>query len=211
MNELWHVIRTTAHREHAVALSLSEQGIRSFCPMQILTTVTRGQFHEQYAALFLTYVFAYFTSDDPYRWHEIMNTSGVIEILGGGEPTPVEPGIVESWIARANDKDIIEDLAKTIADLRRGYKVGDEVRLLRGMYTATTGTVAWIDDATDKVGVKISMLGRFGMIIRGTTELELVAHAPEPFLSRRGHRRSGRRGHRARVEAYAKYWNKHLP
>lgn len=204
------MVKTTAHREQAVARFLVSQGIRTFCPMQILTTVLRGQSQEQYRALFLTYVFAQFVSDDPYVWHTIMNTTDVIEILGGGTPMPVEPGIVEDWMARADDEGLIPDLAKTLADLRRGFKLDDEVRLSRGPYNAITGTVVWINDATQKVGVKISMLGRIGVIIRKTTECELFASAPGLVLSRRGHRRSGRRGHRARAEAYAKYWRKTL-
>jgi len=211
MTKSWHIVRVTAGREYAVALSLVGHGIETFCPMQILGSVVRGQFREDYRALFTTYLFARWQTDDPHQWHLIMDTSGVIEILGGSDPKIIKPGVVEDWIERADQRGVIEDLAQTLADLRRGYKLYDEVRLTRGLYNAITGIVVWIDDTTQRVGVKISMLGRIGVIVRKTTECELLVPAPGTTLSRQGHKGGGRRGRRARAEAYAQYWRKILP
>jgi Transcription antiterminator len=211
LNEAWHVIRTTAGQEHKVSLLLRDQGMPTFCPMQSLISLVRGKLREQYRALFLTYVFGYWQADDAHQWHVIMNTPGVIEILGGSEPTPVAPGVVESWIKRADDKDIIKDLVKSLADLRRGYRLDDEVRITRGGHNVLTGVAVWIDDTRQQVGVKVSMLGRTFVIVRCTTDCELAALAPALLLRRRVHLRGGRRGHRARVKAFAQHLRKTLP
>jgi transcription antitermination factor NusG len=213
MNESWHVIHTIAHRERAAALLLCEQGIDTFCPMQVLNTLVRGQTQESIHALFLGYLFAYWDSNNAYQWYTIMNTSGVINILGGGTPTRIEPGVVEDWIARAGDQDVIEDLVQSIADIKRGYKLHDEVRISRGAYDMLLGTVVWIDDTKQQVGVKVSIFGRTLVIVRRTTDCVLHALAPlsSSTLRRRGHLRGGRRGHRARVKAFSTYLDKNSP
>jgi transcription antitermination factor NusG len=213
MNESWHVVRAIAGRERAVALLLDEQGIKTFCPMQLLPSLVRGQAQTRYHALFLGYVFAYWETDNAHQWYTVMNASGVIDILGGGTPMRVAPGVVEDWIARAGDQDVIEDLSKSIADMKRGYKLGDEVRITQGVYDVLSGTVVWIDDAKNKVGVKVSIFGRTVVILRRTTDCTLHALAPvsTTTLSRRGYMRGGKRGHRARVKAFADHIHKNPP
>jgi transcription antitermination factor NusG len=162
----WHVIRTASNQERAVAKELKEQNLVSFCPMTTVTSVKRGKLSEGYQALFRNYAFGEWDSDDPHEWHKVKSTTNVVNIIGGERPVPIEDGVIESWQRRANDRDIVTDLTDIVADLRRGYRIGSEVRLQRGQEDAMRGMVAWVDDPRQMVGIRLDLLGRQPIVFR---------------------------------------------
>jgi transcription antitermination factor NusG len=199
----WHVIRTTSNQERQVSKDLQDQNIPAFCPMTTVSVVRRGKSTESYQALFRNYAFGNWESDDPHQWHAVNKTSGVVNIIGGEKPVPVVPGEIESWQRRAQERDIIGDLTETVADLRRGYRIGSEVRLQRGQMDAMTGIVVWVDDVAQTVGIRLDLLGRQPIVVRRQRDVESTAK-PIP-LNHKRRTRGGKRGTKVRQRAFANH------
>jgi transcription antitermination factor NusG len=200
----WHVIRTASNQERAVAKELKEQNLVSFCPMTTVTSVKRGKLSEGYQALFRNYAFGEWDSDDPHEWHKVKSTTNVVNIIGGERPVPIEDGVIESWQRRANDRDIVTDLTDIVADLRRGYRIGSEVRLQRGQEDAMRGMVAWVDDPRQMVGIRLDLLGRQPIVVRRQHEVESTS-TPLPAHNPKRRKRGGRRGTKVRQRAFANH------
>lgn len=199
----WHVVRVVSNQEKSVSDCLSEAGITSFCPMTKVATVRRGRVIETRQALFRNYVFGHWAGDSAGDWHTVRATQKVLGIIGGATPSPVEAGVIEAWQRRAGAGGDIDDVAATVADLRRGYRVGSEVRLQRGRDDAMVGTVVWVDDRSRRTGVRLDILGRTPVVVRHHSDLESVSAPPENTVRRR--RRGGRRGSKVRERAFANH------
>lgn len=193
----WHVIRTASNQERSVSRQLNDQNLQAFCPMTTVPVVRRGRIREEYQALFRNYTFANWDATDASLWHKVRKTDHVINIIGGETPAPVEAGVVESWQRRARDHDIIEDLTSTVADLKRGYRVGSLVRLQRGREDAMQGIVVWVDDKLQTVGVRLDLLGRNPIVVRRQRDVE-----PVSLPTKRRRNRGGKRGNRVRQQAF---------
>ena len=198
----WHVIRTSSNQERAVSTDLKDQDITAFCPMTTVNVVRRGKSHENYQALFRSYTFGNWESEDPHLWHDVNNTDGVVGIIGGETPVPLASGEIESWQRRAQDRDIIGDLTETVADLRRGYRIGSHVRLQRGQLDAMQGIVVWVDDPSQTVGVRLDLLGRQPVVVRRQRDVESTSTQVPPARRRRG----GKRGTKVRQRE----WQRHV-
>jgi transcriptional antiterminator RfaH len=200
----WHVVRTSSSQEQDVSRQLKDQGITAFCPMVTVNIVRRGKIKEQCQALFRNYAFGEWETDDPHQWHKVADTSHVVNIIGNERPIPVAPGVIESWQRRAKDRDVIVDIASVVADLKRGFKVGSEVRLQRGRMDALTGQVVWVDDNRQTVGIRLELLGRQPVVVRNQKDVE-SASTPLPPNNKKPRSRGGKRGTKARQRAFANH------
>jgi transcription antitermination factor NusG len=199
----WHVLRTRSDREHSVATALQNSDIPAFSPQIVVTQIRHGRRIERRQALFRNYAFAQWDGEDAQAWHRVNDTKDVYSTIGGGNPVEVEPDDIEKWRNLAPDTE--SAVEKTLADLRRGYKIGSKVRLQKGRDDAMVGFVVWFDDRAQKVGIRVDILGRQPVVVRRQNEIE-SADAPLPpkgEVSRR--RRGGKRGTRARKQAFANY------
>lgn len=203
MSASWHAVRTVSNREKEVAKHLQDSDIPAFTPMVTVTTIRNGRSIERRQALFRNYTFSQWENSDPKLWHSVKDTRGVIKIIGGEHPTPIQPGVVEHWQQCASDAVSAAELEATLADIRRGYKVGSAVRLQKGRDDAMKGIVAWVDDREQRVGVRVEILGRQPIIVRNQRDVEAV-DAPLYKQARR-RQRGGKRGTRARKQAFVKY------
>jgi len=198
----WHVIRTVSNQEKAVAAQIEESGIESFCPMTRVTSVRHGRVRETRQALFRNYTFGKWDGDDATLWHRVHDATGATGIIGGEHPKPVEPGVIEAWQRRAREDGEVDDVAGTVADLKRGYRVGTEVRLQKGRDDAMIGIVVWVDDRTQRVGVRVDILGRQPILVRRQNDVESVG---APLKTERRRSRGGKRGSKVRQRAFANY------
>jgi transcription antitermination factor NusG len=198
----WHVIRTVSNQENAVAAQIKESGIESFCPMTRVTTVRHGRVVELRQALFRNYTFAKWDGDNAQQWHAVNSAKKLLGIIGGEHPTQVEPGTIEEWQRRADSDGEIVDVAGTVADLKRGYRVGSEVRLQKGRDDAMIGIVVWVDDRAQRVGIRVDILGRTPVVVRRQREVESVG---APLKTERRRSRGGKRGSKVRQRAFANY------
>ena len=81
-------------------------------------------------------------------WYLVRNTRGVTGFVGpGSKPTPL------------SEEDILS-LGDTHQVTRIDIAVGDEVRILAGLFETFTGKVTEIDDVNKKVKVTVNMLRR---------------------------------------------------
>jgi transcription antitermination factor NusG len=197
----WHVVIVRSGSECDIAADLNRSDIETFCPLQPLTIVRFGQILHSYKAIFAGYVFARWQSESADQWHLIRHHQNVLGILGGEFPMPIPEGVVESWQARADDDGIIVDMLECLADLRRGFKVGDRLRISHGSYQAIEGVCVWVDDKTQKVGLKIALLGRECVLIRRYRDVE----SPFAPVAKPPRRRGGRRGNAVRKAAFQRY------
>ena len=81
-------------------------------------------------------------------WYVVRNTRGVTGFVGSGnKPTP---------LSETNFASIFEQPQQTRLDIQ----VGDEVRILSGLFENFTGKVVAIDKATQQLSVVVPMLKR---------------------------------------------------
>ena len=81
-------------------------------------------------------------------WYVVRNTRGVTGFVGSGnKPTP---------LSETDFASIFEPATQTRLDIQ----VGDEVRILSGLFENFTGKVSSIDSATQKLQVVVPMLKR---------------------------------------------------
>lgn len=199
----WHVLRTKSNREDAVAAALRKSDIPAFSPQVLVTQIRHGRRIERKQALFRNYAFAQWRGDDAQAWHRANKTRDVYSTIGGEFPVEVLPDDIEKWRDLAPDTE--SEVEKTLADLRRGYKIGSEVRLQKGRDDAMVGVVVWVNDPDQKVGIRVEILGRQPVVVRRQSEVER-ADAPLPAQGEvRRRRRGGKRGTRARKQAFANY------
>ncbi len=87
-------------------------------------------------------------------WYIIRNTTGVTGFVGpGSKPVPLT-------------EEEVEALGVDVREVFDEYAVGDNVRIVSGVFTDSVGIVEKVDKAAKKVYVGILMMGK-------TTQLEL--------------------------------------
>ncbi len=102
-------------------------------------------------------------------WFVVRNTPGVSGITGssgkGAKPFPVPREEIEPVLKRMkiDDPDIYSD-----------YKIGDEVKLINGMFRDSEGTIKSIDTEHGEVVVQIMLFGRPNEIPAKFSDIEKV-------------------------------------
>lgn len=156
----WFVLRVRYMWETKIATAVVElgNGYRSFCPVYRSVVVIRGRKTSIDVPLWTTYVLADWPDDGGTSWHDVMDLDGVIGVIGGATPMPVQESEVAEWMAQADENGVVTSMDALLARIRRGYGRGDRVKIEGGPFDGATGTCNWYDDSG--VSVKTTLLGR---------------------------------------------------
>lgn len=156
MTPNWHVLRTYYQREQRVVERLSTLlGVgNSFCPAVRSAAMHRGRSLTRITAAYSGYAFARWQASDGNCWRAIKDTYEVVDILGKENPWPMFPGVVEDWIARADDESVIPGLEPPPKYLNRGFSAGDHVRLTHGAFEYVLAYVDWMDGSGVHLQIK---------------------------------------------------------
>lgn len=102
-------------------------------------------------------------------WFVVRNTPGVSGITGssgkGAKPFP---------IAREEIEPVFKRIGIDDPDMYSAYKVGDEVKIVSGMFMDSEGTIVSINSETSTVEVEITLFGRTQDIPAKFSEIEKV-------------------------------------
>jgi transcriptional antiterminator RfaH len=86
-----------------------------------------------------------------HRWRSVNGTFGVASLIMGGEqPTPVPPGVVEALVASCESSGVVR--------LDDGLEIGQKVRILSGPFAQTLCRLAHLDDR-GRVRVLLEIMG----------------------------------------------------
>jgi transcription antitermination factor NusG len=162
--ERWYVAVTLPRKERFAAANLTNQGYRSFLPLQLVSRRHARRFRTELAPTFPRYIFVIL---DPkgQRWRSVNGTFGIQHLITDGEsPVPVKPGVVETLVQSTDPRGALVYQADEFA-------VGDEVRLLAGPFAGSLGVLQRLDGA----GRVQLLLDWLGGPIRVTARLDMVA------------------------------------
>jgi transcription antitermination factor NusG len=136
--ERWFVARVLAHREASAQLNLHRQGYRTFSPRVRRTVRHARAMRNVVAPLFPGYVFVILDLSAD-RWRAVNGTIGVASLIMGGEqPMPVPPGIVEALIAATESSGMVR--------LDRDLDIGQKLRILSGPFAERLCRLTHLDD-----------------------------------------------------------------
>jgi transcription antitermination factor NusG len=162
--ERWFVARVLPHQENRAQFNLHRLGFRSFLPRLRRTVRHARRSLETLQPLFPGYIFVIIDLSKD-RWRSVNGTFGVASLIMGGEqPRPVPPGVVEALIVSYESCGAVR--------LDDGLEIGQKVRILSGPFAETLCRLAHLDDR-GRVRVLLEIMG-----MEVTTQLERSAIAP---------------------------------
>ncbi len=185
----WYVINTFSKREHqvkedilarAAAFQVQDKIIRVICaeheePVfdedgkpKLTKNKETGKMEQKKKVLnyYPGYVFVEMVMDDQ-TWFIVRNTPGVSGITGssgkGAKPIPIPREEIEPVLKRMH----IED-----PDMYSDYKVGEEVKVLSGLFGDSIGTIESVDAEKSEVTITVIMFGRPQQITEKFSNIE---------------------------------------
>lgn len=134
MSEIrWYVAATSVLREDVAEINLVRQGFRTFLPRRRTTVRQPRRFTTGHSAYFPGYIFISLDLERD-RWRSINGTLGVKSLLpGGGPPTPVPKGFVESLIEATDEAGFVS--------LQPSLSAGARIKPLSGVFVDFIGTI----------------------------------------------------------------------
>jgi transcription antitermination factor NusG len=148
--ERWFVARVLSHQENRAQLNLHRLGFRSFLPRLRRTVRHARKLRDTLQPLFPGYIFVIIDLSK-HRWRSINGTFGVASLIMGGEqPRPVLPGVVEALVASCESHGVVR--------LDDGLEIGQKVRILSGPFAETLCRLARLDDR-GRVQVLLEIMG----------------------------------------------------
>jgi transcription antitermination factor NusG len=148
--ERWFVARVLTHQENRAQLNLHRLGFRSFLPRLRRTVRHARKLRDTLQPLFPGYIFVIIDLSK-HRWRSINGTFGVASLIMGGEqPRPVLPGVVEALVASCESHGVVR--------LDDGLEIGQKVRILSGPFAETLCRLARLDDR-GRVQVLLEIMG----------------------------------------------------
>jgi transcriptional antiterminator RfaH len=162
----WYVVRTKPRAEAFAAANLRSKSVEVFYP-RLASRLVRAVAGAQAAEpLFPGYLFARLALERDY--HVVAWTPGVAHLLGlgGGQPSPIDEGIVSSLRHRANGGEILVP--------RPLLRVGDPVEIRSGPFAGLLAVVDRPCSAAGRVQILLDLLRR-------QTRIDLPASAVAPL------------------------------
>ena len=148
--ERWFVARVLTHQENRAQLNLHQLGFRSFLPRLRRTIRHARKLRDTLNPLFPGYIFIVIDLSK-HRWRSINGTFGVASLIMGGEqPMPVPPGVVEALIVSCESHGVVR--------FDDGLEIGQKVRILSGPFAETLCRLAHLDDR-GRVRVLLEIMG----------------------------------------------------
>lgn len=152
----WYVVHTYSGYENKVKANLDKSVenngmqdlIGEVCiPIEEVLEIKNGKSHILQRKRMPGYVLVHMVMTNE-SWYIVRNTRGVTGFVGtGNKPSPL------------SDEDYAELMA-AIPVTRLDVELGDDVRILNGIFENFTGRVSAIDVATKRVTVLVEIMGR---------------------------------------------------
>lgn len=157
----WFVVQVLSTHEKKVKKTLEDNrslmGMADFIeeillPIENVSEVKQGKTSVVEKRLWPGYLLVKMTLNDD-SWQYIKNTTGVVDFLGGGSPTP---------LTDAEVADILKDLAEKQNKVtqRHKFEVGDRVKIIEGVFVNFIGTVIEVFHEKGRLSVMVSIFGR---------------------------------------------------
>jgi transcription elongation factor/antiterminator RfaH len=149
--ERWYAVHTLPFAEARAEGHLHNQGFRTFQPKRQKTIRHARRLSTVEVPYFPRYLFIVLdmTRD---QWRSVNGTFGVSRlVMWGDRPHPVPPGVVETMIASADPRGILQ--------LARKLQVGGRVRLMAGPLAEQLAILDELDDS-GRVRLLLDILGR---------------------------------------------------
>jgi transcription elongation factor/antiterminator RfaH len=149
--ERWYAVHTLPFAELRAEGQLRRQGFQTFQPKRHKTIRHARRLSRVEAPYFPRYLFIVLDLAR-HQWRSVNGTFGVSRlVMCGDEPHPVPRGVVETLIAAADSRGILQ-LARTL-------QVGDLVRLMAGPFAEQLAILDHLDES-GRVQVLLDILGR---------------------------------------------------
>ncbi len=160
----WNVLRVRHGHEHEVAVTIEGfgEGFRSLNPRYRAVDIVRGRKVHRMYSCWSNYVLADWPVGDGVAWHRVMDVVGVIGVIGGEHPTPVTEEVINRWLAQMDDDGVITALDVLLERLKRGYGVGDRIRIEGGPFHDYRGVCDWFDAR----GVSVNLEALQGQLVK---------------------------------------------
>jgi len=157
----WYVVQVLSGHENKVKKAIEEflepKGMNDFIleivvPSEKVSEVKRGEQKVTEKKLWPGYILVKMNLTDE-SWAYVKNTTGVIDFLGGGVPTPVSNHEVE---------EIQKDLEEKKNDVvhKHKFEIGDKVKITDGVFINFVGTITEVFHDKGRLSVLVSIFGR---------------------------------------------------
>lgn len=157
----WYVVQVFSSQEKKVKKGLEEhlglKGMTDFIsdillPTENVSEVKKGQQQVVEKRLWPGYLLVKMQLNDE-SWQYVKNTNGVIDFLGGGNPTPLTDGEVAEMLRDLEDK-------KQKVTQKHKFAVGDRVKITDGVFVNFIGSVTEVFHDKGRLSVMVSIFGR---------------------------------------------------
>ena len=155
----WYVAHTYSGYENKVKINLEKliekRGLGDLIfdiriPMETVTEIKNGAEKEVEHKVFPCYVYVKMVMNDE-TWHAVRNLQGVTGFVGpGSRPTPLSEEEV-----RALGLEQVESEAETTRRVTLDFAVGDNVKVISGLFEGYTGVVQSIREDNSQVTVLV--------------------------------------------------------
>ena len=148
----WYVALTKSRYEDTAHFYLRSRGIEVFHPKLVLPTPNNSG--RQVLSLFPSYIFVSIDASSS-DYFQVAWCPGIRKLVGfGGEPSPIETGIVDFLREQTDGKGLIV--------ARSNLKVGDEIQIIDGPFKGLAGIIQQPPDSKTRVSVLMRIRSRAG-------------------------------------------------
>jgi len=157
----WYVVQVFSTQEKKVKKALEEhlelkgmgdQIEEILFPTENISEVKKGHQHVVEKRLWPGYLLIKMNLNDD-SWQYVKNTNGVIDFLGGDNPTPLTDREVGEILKDLEDK-------KRKITQKHKFEVGDRVKITDGVFVNFVGTVIEVFHEKGRLSVMVSIFGR---------------------------------------------------
>ena len=149
----WYVVQTQPNCEAKAFLHLGRQGFAPYLPRYERRRRHARRIETVAAPLFPRYLFVA-VDMAVQRWRSIQSTIGVSRLVcNGDDPAAVADGVVDGLRRREDERGFVQ------FDARPRFAVGDQVRIVDGIFASYLGLFDGISDG-ERVAVLLELLGR---------------------------------------------------
>ena len=157
----WYVVQVFSSQEKKVKKALEEhrekKGVADLIqevllPTENVSEVKQGQQHVVEKKLWPGYLLLKMILNEE-TWQYVKNSQGVIDFLGGNNPTALSDNEVQ---------EILRDLAekKEKVTQKHKFEVGDRVKITDGVFVNFAGTVTDVFHDKGRLSVMLTIFGR---------------------------------------------------
>lgn len=157
----WYVVQVFSSQEKKAKKALEEhlelKGMTDYIseillPTENVSEVKKGQQQVLEKRLWPGYLLVKMMLNDE-SWQYVKNTNGIIDFLGGGNPTPLSDAEVSEILRDLEDK-------KQKVTQKHKFEIGDRVKITDGVFVNFTGTVTEVFHDKGRLSVLVSIFGR---------------------------------------------------